>query len=689
MPRTWSVSAGILVLLARAAAADTASRPCLRIRTLSMTSTPLKKLPALCFDNRNARSLPIDPVSTNSVREVSNAIFSRVAPTPILNPRLIACSSALRLLEADQPFDLTDEDAIAKFLGGNQLPEGSVPMAHCYCGYQFGNFAGQLGDGAAISLGEVVNRAGERWELQLKGAGPTPYSRSADGRKVLRSSVREFLCSEAMHHLGVPTTRAGSVVTSDTYTVRDPLYDGTAIEEQCSVVSRIAPNFFRFGSLEIFLTADRTGSREGPSARNERLKKQLLDHIISGFFPELDPVEGGIFTNESEDVKYQRLFDEVLRRTAELVAQWQCFGWVHGVLNTDNMSIMGITIDYGPFAFMEQFDPEFTPNGSDGSARYAYCRQPAMCKFNLRKLAEAMQPHIPPQNLDKFDQIYESKYSELMSRKLGFLEGVQVESHALISALFECMSASGADFTDTFVALTEYMESMANKEDENEALSSLRRKIVSRCPTPQERIDAIKRAMRISRLSMGLMPQQLEMVWNLLQAKEPAVQRQVAEMFGGAPIEVVKEEVGNEKRKLDKIRDGTVAVKMLEGTSAEVKSAADAATWATWLEAYVSYVRSLSPEQRAEAARGMRRVNPTFVLRNWIAQEAISAAESNDFSKVRTVLKMLETPFEPGFSTFLADSGAGSVYPKVSEGFKEFIQRGPEWANRLICTCSS
>ena len=652
-----------------------------------MTTTPLKAIPALRFDNRNARSLPIDSVSTNSVREVSNAIFSKVAPTPVLNPRLIACSSALRLLEADQPFDLANEDAIAQFLSGNQLPEGAAPMAHCYCGFQFGNFAGQLGDGAAISLGEVVNRAEERWELQLKGAGPTPYSRSADGRKVLRSSVREFLCSEAMHYLGVPTTRAGSVVTSDTYTVRDPLYDGTAIEERCSVVSRIAPNFFRFGSLEIFLTADRTGSREGPSARNERLKKQLLDHIISGFYPELDPVEGGIFTNESEDVKYQRLFDEVLRRTAELVALWQSFGWVHGVLNTDNMSIMGITIDYGPFAFMEQFDPEFTPNGSDGSARYAYCRQPAMCKFNLRKLAEAMQPHIPPQNLDKFDEIYESKYSELMSKKLGLLEGSQ--SRELISELFECMSSSGADFTDTFVALTEYMESMANAEDDGASFSSLRRKIVSRCPTPQERIDFIRRSMRISRLSMGLMPQQLEMVWNLLQAKEPAIQQQVAEMFGGAPIEVVKEEVGNEKRKLDKIREGTVAVKTLEGTLPEAKAAADSEVWASWLERYGSYVRGLSTEQRAEAARAMRGANPTFVLRNWVAQEAIAAAESNDFSKVRTVLKMLETPFDPRFSTFLAESAACSVDAKGQEEFREFTRRGPEWANRLICTCSS
>ena len=683
----WSIFAGIVALFLKASLSDQACSPALRIRALRMTSTAARVFPALRFDNRNLRSLPIDPVTTNSVREVSNAIFSRVAPTPVLNPRLVASSSALRLLEADQPFDLADEETLALYLGGNKLPEGAAPLAHCYCGYQFGNFAGQLGDGAAISLGEVVNGAGERWELQLKGAGPTPYSRSADGRKVLRSSVREFLCSEAMHHLGIPTTRAGSVVTSDSYTVRDPLYDGTAIEERCSIVSRIAPNFFRFGSLEIFLAADRTGSREGPSARNPKLKKQFLDYLITSFFPELDPVEGGIYTNESEEVKYQRLFDEVLKRTAELVALWQSFGWVHGVLNTDNMSIMGITIDYGPFAFMEQFDPEFTPNGSDGSARYAYRRQPAMCKFNLGKLAEAMHPLIPLQNLDKFDELYEAKYYGLMAQKLGLLESAQAPR--MVSELFDCLSASGADFTDTFVALTEFVESMADAKEEGAVVASLRRKIISRCPTPQERIDAIKRAMRISRLSMGLMPQQLDMVWNLLQAKEPAVQQQVAEMFGGAPIDVVKEEVGNEKRKLDKIRDGSIAVKALEGTSPEAKADADGEIWSHWIESFASHVRSLSVEQRIEAAKRMRKVNPTFILRNWIAQEAISAAEENDFTKVRTVLKMLETPFDPRLSTFFGESGGSSIDSQGDSQIGEFVRRGPEWANRLICTCSS
>ena len=217
----------------------------------------------------------------------------------------------------------------------------------------------------ALTTAVGFESSSHRWELQLKGAGLTPYSRTADGRKVLRSSVREFLCSEAMHYLGIPTTRAGSVVTSDSTVERDPFYDGNSIEERCTIVSRIAPNFFRFGSFEIFKPANPGNCRGGPSAGNEELKKRLLDHVLT-YYPSIRAT-----TNAPSE-----LLREVVKRTAELVAQWQAAGWVHGVLNTDNMSIMGVTIDYGPFGFLEHYDPEYVPNGSDNSGRYCYEAQP-------------------------------------------------------------------------------------------------------------------------------------------------------------------------------------------------------------------------------------------------------------------------------------------------------------------------
>jgi uncharacterized protein YdiU (UPF0061 family) len=270
----------------------------------------------LVFDNRNIRNLPIDPESRNFCRQVPNAIFSLVDPTPVVNPQIVSISipalSLLGLSSSQDSYSKTELSKISTYLSGNSLiPSGSQTYAHVYCGHQFGNFAGQLGDGAAISLGEVINENGDRYELQLKGAGLTPFSRSADGRKVLRSSIREFLCSEAMHFLGIPTTRAGSVITSDSTVKRDPMYDGGVIDEKCTIVSRIAENFFRFGSFEIF--RDVTGDRKGPSAHNSTLKLSLLRHILL-YFPKIQEVQ-----NERERV--QILYQEIVKRTALLVAR--------------------------------------------------------------------------------------------------------------------------------------------------------------------------------------------------------------------------------------------------------------------------------------------------------------------------------------------------------------------------------
>jgi len=288
----------------------------------------------MTFDNRFVRELPADPETANNRRQVVGACYSRVLPTKVARPQMVAYSK-----EVAQQLDLTSEgcetDYFIQVFTGNRLSAGMDSYATCYGGHQFGNWAGQLGDGRAINLGEVVNRQGERWALQLKGAGPTPYSRTADGLAVLRSSVREFLCSEAMHHLGVPTTRALSLTLTGEQVVRDMFYNGNPKAEPGAVVCRVAPSFIRFGSFEIF------------TARGDvDLLRKLVDYTILTDFPHL---------GEPSPAVYLTWFEEVCRRTAEMIVHWQRVGFVHGVMNTDNMSILGLTIDYGPYQPVEKW----------------------------------------------------------------------------------------------------------------------------------------------------------------------------------------------------------------------------------------------------------------------------------------------------------------------------------------------
>ena len=282
---------------------------------------------SLNFDNRFVRELPADPHVGPQRRQVHGALYSWVEPTPVPAPRLRAHSPEVAaLLDIDPAFITTPE--FAEVFGGNALIEGMQPYAANYGGHQFGHWAGQLGDGRAINLGEVVNERGERWELQLKGAGPTPYSRTADGRAVLRSSVREFLCSEAMHHLGVPTTRALCLVATGEQVIRDMFYDGNPKVEPGAVVCRVAPSFIRFGNFEL------------PASRSDAaLLNRLIEFTIQRDFPEL--------SGEGEQRRAE-WFGQVCERTARMVAHWMRLGFVHGVMNTDNMSILGLTIDYGP-----------------------------------------------------------------------------------------------------------------------------------------------------------------------------------------------------------------------------------------------------------------------------------------------------------------------------------------------------
>src|SRR5258706_362377 len=334
---------------------------------------------ALSFDNTFVRELPADPATGPGRRQVHGALYSRVEPTPVAAPRLIAWSREVAAMLDIDPAAI-ESPAFAQVFGGNALLEGMQPYAANYGGHQFGNWAGQLGDGRAITLGETINAKGERWELQLKGAGPTPYSRTADGRAVLRSSVREFLCSEAMHHLGVPTTRALSLVATGEPVVRDMFYDGHPRSEPGAIVCRVAPSFIRFGNFEL------------PTSRDDvDLLNKLVDFTIRRDFPELVSSSGD--SRHAMQLGGQvraEWFAEICTRTARMVAGWMRVGFVHGVMNTDNMSILGLTIDYGPYGWIDNYDPDWTPNTTDAQGRrYRFGQQPAIAYWNLTRLANA------------------------------------------------------------------------------------------------------------------------------------------------------------------------------------------------------------------------------------------------------------------------------------------------------------
>ena len=357
----------------------------------------------LCFDNRFTRELPADPETDNYRRQVEHACYSRVQPTRVAQPRLLAYA-----WEVAQDIGLSraecESDEFVEVFSGNRVLPGMDPYAMCYGGHQFGSWAGQLGDGRAINLGEIVNQ-GRRWVVQLKGAGPTPYSRQADGLAVLRSSLREFLCSEAMHHLGVPTTRALSLIATGEQVVRDMFYDGNPKPEPGAVVCRVAPSFTRFGNFQLF------------AARGEtEVLRQLLDYTIRTDFPHL---------GQPSPAVYLAWFQEVCRTTARLIVDWLRVGFVHGVMNTDNMSILGLTIDYGPYGWLEDYDPKWTPNTTDAvGRRYCFGNQPQIAQWNLAQLANAVLPLIGQtealeETLSGFVTDFENGWRSMMAAKLG------------------------------------------------------------------------------------------------------------------------------------------------------------------------------------------------------------------------------------------------------------------------------
>uniref|UniRef100_A0A669CUH1 Selenoprotein O n=1 Tax=Oreochromis niloticus TaxID=8128 RepID=A0A669CUH1_ORENI len=372
-------------------------------------------------------ALPIDKVDGNFVRTVKNCIFSKSIPTPLKGPLRLAaaCKDVIEgILDLDA--SVTRSGDFLHYASGGRLLPGSVPLAHRYGGHQFGYWAGQLGDGRAHFLGQYSNKKGEVWELQLKGSGKTPYSRSGDGRAVIRSSVREFLCSEAMHFLGVPTSRAASLIVSEEPVLRDQFYNGNVKAERGAVVLRLAKSWFRIGSLEIL----------SQSGEIDLLRK-LLNFVIDEHFP---------FINPDNPEKYLVFFSTVVNETADLIAQWMSVGFAHGVCNTDNFSILSITIDYGPFGFMESYNPNFIPNTSDDEGRYSIGAQANIGLFNLEKLLVALIPVLTQTQQKQVHQIFKAK--------LGLL-GEDEDDNDLIAFLLKMMEDTESDFTMTFRELSE------------------------------------------------------------------------------------------------------------------------------------------------------------------------------------------------------------------------------------------
>ncbi len=394
--------------------------------------TKINTLDALTFDNRFVRELPADLETKNETRQVIGACYSSVLPTPVREPQTIAVAKEVAdLLNLSE--DVCESDDFAQVFAGNRLAKGMEAYATCYGGHQFGEWAGQLGDGRAINLGEVVNSKNQHWTLQLKGAGKTPYSRRSDGLAVLRSSVREFLCSEAMHHLGVPTTRALSLVLTGEHVVRDMFYDGNPQHEQGAIVCRVALSFTRFGHFQIFAARD-----------DLTLLKQFVDFTIRTDFPDL---------GEPSTAVYLKWFAEVCRRTADMIVHWQRVGFVHGVMNTDNMSILGLTIDYGPYGWLEHFDLDWTPNTTDADiGRYRFGKQARMASWNLAQLANAIIPLIqqikPLQAIldEHYIQNFQTAWSKMMAEKLG-LPDSQETDEALIYDLVALLQTVETDMT--------------------------------------------------------------------------------------------------------------------------------------------------------------------------------------------------------------------------------------------------
>lgn len=518
----------------------------------------------LNIENRFTKELPADHLVENTRRQVKEACFSFVTPKSPGNPSLIHVSEemlenlGLSIKDSEHPHFLD-------LISGKHIRHNTMPYAMCYGGHQFGNWAGQLGDGRAINLMEILYDK-RYWALQLKGAGETPYSRGADGLAVLRSSVREYLCSEAMYHLGVPTTRALSLVLSGDQVLRDIMYDGHPAYEKGAIVARAAPSFLRFGSYEIF------------SARGDiKTLKTLVDYTLKNHFPHLG--------NPSKKA-YITFFQEVAQKSMEMVIHWQRVGFVHGVMNTDNMSILGLTIDYGPYGWLEDYDQNWTPNTTDSAhKRYRYGTQPQIVLWNLFKLANAIYPLvedvIPLEAiLEKYQVDLATEYLKMMRSKLGLLT-----------------------------------------KHKNDAVL----------------MEELERTLPLSETDMTLFFRNLA---NLKKTEPENWLSVVGEAF---------------------YKPGEI--------SQNIKK-----QWADWFAKYAERLL-LEPSSDEKRKVKMNAINPKYVLRNYMAQMAIDAADKGDYSVIDELYQLLKKPYHEQIAN------------------EKWFAKRPDWARTKIgcsmLSCSS
>lgn len=532
------------------------------------------------FDNTFTRELPADPEMANYRRQVLGACYSRVKPTPVAAPELVAYSSETAAM-LDFSKEICQGDDFLQIFAGNSLLSGMDSYAACYGGHQFGNWAGQLGDGRAINLGEIVNSRSERLTLQLKGAGPTPYSRNADGLAVLRSSVREFLCSEAMFHLGIPTTRALSLILTGEMVERDMFYDGHPKEEPGAVLCRVAPSFIRFGNFEIF------------AFRNDlSTLKKLLDYTIRRDFSHLKNfhlialpgIEGSPHPGksphpaESPSRIYIEWFEEVCRRTADMVAHWMRVGFVHGVMNTDNMSVLGLTIDYGPYGWLENYDPNWTPNTTDAHGRrYRFGNQPAIALWNLAQLGNAIYPLIGDvdplqQALGTYSSRFQEQWQSMVAAKLGLRRFEPEIDGPLSDDLFKILALVETDMTIFF-------RQLASVNFRGDGFKSVG-KMSESMKKSGESMD--QESLLTPFVESYYLPAQLTEDYKLRMAK--------------------------------------------------------------WLTRYAERLDRDNMAEEARQAQ-MNAVNPKYVLRNYLAQLAIDKAEGGDFSMIHKLLEVLRHPY--------------------------------------------
>ena len=504
--------------------------------------------------------LPADTNLENTRREVLEAVYSFVRPIKTSNPTLLHVSDEMQHTLKFSNEDIQSREFL-EFVTGNSVLKNSKPFAMCYAGHQFGNWAGQLGDGRAINLGEIKD-----WAVQLKGSGPTPYSRTADGLAVLRSSVREYLCSEAMHHLGVPSTRALSLSLTGDKVLRDVMYNGNPAHEKGAIVSRVAKSFLRFGNFEIF------------SSRNDiKNLKILTDYTVKSHFSHLG--------KPSKEV-YLQFFQEVTNKTLEMIIHWQRVGFVHGVMNTDNMSILGLTIDYGPYGWLEGFDFGWTPNTTDKEhKRYRYGNQPTIGLWNLYQLANALYPLIEEaapleKILEGYKSNFEKKSQDMMRAKLGLTSAKETDIN-IIQSLENNLQATETDMTIFFRTLSSF-----KKEQ------------------PEKGVELIQDAFYTP--------------------------------------DTIKGNVLN--------------------------------NWKQW---FADYAKRLEDETTSadERQKQMNKINPKYVLRNYMAQLAIDKADKGDISLLEELYLLLKEPY--------------LEQPK----FEHWFAKRPEWARHKVgcsmLSCSS